>query len=121
MKQKDLERAWGSIAMLNRLKLPVKKAYAIYKLSKTITESCSWAAGEQAKRFEKYNGTINNEGVVTFLNESDCKACKKELDEISNMDVDIEITPVELSEDDLAGQTISPADIYNLEGFVTFV
>lgn len=45
--------------------------------------------------------------MVKFKNEDECVECKKELNELNDMDVDVEITPVELSEDDLAGQTIS--------------
>ena len=36
------------------------------------------------------------------------------------MEVDIAIDVVKLNEKDLGEQTLSPADIFNLEGFVDF-
>lgn len=121
MKQKDILRAYSSLIALNALKLPVKKAYAIYKLFKTVDTQYQFISNESKKSIDRHSGELNSDGMVKFKDEDECVECKKELNELNDMDVDVEIPPVELSEEDLAGQTISPADIYNLEGFVTFV
>ena len=49
MKQKDILRAYSSLIALNALKLPAKKAYAIYKLFKTVDTQYQFISSESKK------------------------------------------------------------------------
>lgn len=120
MTQFNVNKAYVVLAKISEFKLPVKKAYEIYKLAKTLEERYRFAVDEEKKYIEEFNGTINNDGTVSFENAEIYGAFQEKLSELNDMQVDIEITPVVLTEKDLGEQTISPSDIYNLEGFVTF-
>ena len=114
MIQEKINRAYESLMKLNNFKLPVKKAYAVYKLVQAADNAYQFALSEEL------HGTLNEDGNITFLTPSDCAAFKVKVDELCNMEVDIAIDVVKLDENDLGEQTLSPADIFNLEGFVDF-
>ena len=47
-------------------------------------------------------------------------AFKDKFEELVNSEVELDIDPVTLSENDIGDQMLTPGDIYNLEGFVIF-
>ena len=96
MIQEKINRAYESLMKLNNFKLPVKKAYAVYKLVQAADNAYQFALSEERKYLDEFHGTL------------------------CNMEVDIAIDVVKLDENDLGEQTLSPADIFNLEGFVDF-
>lgn len=120
MIQGKINKAYESLMRLNNFKLPVKKAYAVYKLVRAVDGTYQFALSEERKYLEEFHGTLKEDGSITFLTPGDCTAFQAKVEELCNMDVNIEIDVVKLSEKDLCGQTLSPADIFNLEGFVDF-
>lgn len=120
MKQESINRAYSSLLKLKDYKLPLKKAYAIYKLYTAISESYEFALGEEQKYMMEYKGKPNGDGTVTFATPTDCAAFRDKVEELNNMDVDVNVEAVAISERDLGEQAITPSDIANLEGFVTF-
>ena len=120
MIQEKINRAYESLMKLNNFKLPVKKEYAVYKLVQAADNAYQFALSEERKYLDEFHGTLNEDGNITFLTSSDCAAFKVKVDELCNMEVDIAIDVVKLDENDLGEQTLSPADIFNLEGFVDF-
>jgi hypothetical protein len=120
MKQERINRAYASLIKLNEFKLPVKKAYGIYNLLKAIEEAYRFALAEEQKYLAEYHGTLKEDGSIAFPSSTDCAAFQGKVEEVCNIDVDVEIDIVTLNENDLGSQTITPADIYNLEGFVSF-
>lgn len=120
MKQESINRAYSTLLTLKDYKLPLKKAYAIYRLYTSISDAYEFALNEEQKYLAEYNGKPNGDGTVVFSTPTDCAAFRDKVEELNNMDVDITIEPVTLTEKDLGEQTITPADIANLEGFVAF-
>lgn len=120
MKQENINRAFHSLSKLNEYRLPVKKAYGVYKLMKAIEPAHRFAFEQEQKYLAEYHGTVAESGTVAFESPADCAAFKDKLEELCNIDVDVELEPVTLSEKDLGEQQVTPADIFNLEGFVTF-
>lgn len=120
MKQEKINRAFPSLARLKDIRLPVKKAYAVYKLYMAAEGAYRFAAEEEKKCLDEYNGTIVENGEIRFESPEKCAAFMERLEEIHNMDVDFCVEPVVLTEQDLGDQTLTPGDFYNLEGFVTF-
>lgn len=120
MIQEKINKAYGSLMKLNNFKLPVKKAYAVYKMVQDVDKAYQFALSEERKYMDEFHGVPKEDGSITFPTPSDCTAFKVKLDELCNVEVDIPIEVVKLGERDLGEQTLSPADIFNLEGFVDF-
>lgn len=120
MKQANINKAYASLQKLKELRLPMKKAYGIYKLCTAIQEPYAFALGEEQKYLAEYGGKPNGDGTITFATPMDCAAFRDKLEELNNMDVDITVETVTLTEADFGEQMITPSDIANLEGFVTF-
>ena len=120
MIQGKINKAHESLMRLNNFKLPVKKAYAVYKLVQAVDDAYQFALSEERKYLEEFHGTLKEDGSITFMTPGDCTAFQAKVDELCNMDVDIAIEVVKLDEKDLGEQTLSPADIFNLEDFVDF-
>lgn len=120
MKQESINRAYSALLKLKDYKLPLKKAYAIYQLYQSISSAYDFALSEEQKYLMEYKGKPNGDGTVVFATPTECAAFRDKVEELNNMDVDISIEPVTITEKDLGEQMITPADIADLEGFVTF-
>ncbi len=120
MRQEKINRAYGALNKLNGYKLPMKKAYGIYKLMRAVEDSYQFALGEEQKYLAEYGGIIKEDGSIVFSTPTDCAMFKDKLEELSNIETDIEFEQVVLTEHDLGDQMLTPGDIYNLEGFVLF-
>ena len=94
MIQEKINRAYESLMKLNNFKLPVKKAYAVYKLVQAADSAYQFALSEERKYLDEFHGTLKEDGNITFLTPSDCTAFKTKLDELCNMEVDIAIEVV---------------------------
>lgn len=120
MKQERINKAYISLVKLRDYNLPVKKAYAIYKLLSIVEDAYNFAVTEERKYLDEYGGTIKGGTEIVFETPEKCVAFKTKIDELYETDVDIDITPVSLTEADMKEQTLTPADIENLDGFVIF-
>jgi hypothetical protein len=120
MTQFHVNKAYAALTRLADLKLPVKKAYELYKLSKAIEEHYNFAVSQERKYIDEFSGKINPDGTVSFENTEKFSAFQDKLSNLNEMNVELDITPISLTEKDLGDQTITPAEIYSLEGFVSF-
>ena len=120
MKQEQINKAYPSLKKLCSLNLPLKKAHAVYKMSKGIDDAFQFAADEERKYIDEFGGKIHADGSVHFESVEKCDAFKEKVEELYRMELDIKFDPVKLTEEDLGRQTIAPEDIANLEGFVLF-
>lgn len=120
MRQERINKAYSSLLKLKGYNLPVKKAYAIYKLASSVEEAYEFALNEERKYMADFNGTLNENGTITFPTPTECAAFRDKVEELCDIDADITVEPVTLTEADLGEQTITPLDIANLEGFVAF-
>ena len=120
MTQFQINKAYGALMQLSGMKLPVKKAYEIYSLVKAVDSQYQFAISEEQKIVEKYKGTVNSDGSISFESAESYGSFQEDILELHNLEADVEIKPVVLMESDMKDQTISPADIFSLEGFVSF-
>lgn len=120
MKQERINKAYISLVKLREYNLPVKKAYAIYKMLSVVEGAYEFAFGEEKKYLDEFGGTIKNGVEIVFETPEKCAMFKTKINELYEAEVDIEIEPVTLTEGDLKEQTLTPADIANLDGFVVF-
>lgn len=120
MKQKKINEAYPALVRLSHLTLPPSKAYGIYKMGASINKQYEFAAGEQRKYLDEYGGKPTEDGSIQFKTPKKCSQFKGKIEELNDLDVDVTIEPIELTEADIGTQKISPADIASLEGFISF-
>lgn len=106
---------------LTMLRLPPKKAYALYSISKTIGEKFEFVANEQRKLVEEYGVSVSPEGYFNFEENPEKGAeFMAKLQELNDMEIDLDINPVILTENDTQGFTLTMAQVAALEGVVSF-
>ena len=120
MKQYQINKAYNAMTRLMTVQFPVRIAYSIYMLMKQIEPCYEFDLKRERELVEKYHGSISMDGMITFPSPDDAGLFKDEIDELTNMDVDVRISPISIPYDSLEDQTITPMEIASLEGFVSF-
>lgn len=123
MKQIKINQAYSAFLKLLELKFPIKTSREIYKQSNILKEHYEFFTREQDKIILSYHGKVSANGLVNFDGENAeerSRKCFEELNQLNESDVEIEIKPILITETDYGDQTISPADIGNLDGFIVF-
>ena len=120
MTQFKLSKAYPSLVRLAEYRLPVKKALAIYKITKKAEEHFRFAAQEERKYIEEFDGKINTDGTISFDSPEQYGKFSEKLADLNDLQIEWTDEPVVLTEADLGEQQISPSDIFNLEEFVSF-
>jgi hypothetical protein len=121
MTQKQMLEAIPTIQKLVGTKLPIKSSYAIFKLAKEIENQKDFLVAEEKKLIEKYEGTIDEQGRITFKDQNNFKPFTEEYAELNDMEVDIKTTlPIVINMDYITDLNIAPADLLTLEGIVDF-
>lgn len=121
MNQKKVTGAYVALARLNAVQLHIKDAYNVYKLKKQLEDTYLFMVAEQQKIVEKYKGTILGDGNIQFESNEIAMKAQKELQELNEADIDIDVQEVSVRLDEVKGGTMSPNDMEALEGFISFV
>lgn len=121
MKQYQINRAYGALRKLMSMELPIRESYKVTMLAKQLEFNYNFELDREKKMLLKYHGKRDSNGEIIFQSEEDAAGFKKESIELSMMDVDITIEPIELSFDSFGEQYLTPNDILCLDGFVKFV
>lgn len=120
MTQYKVNKAYGALSRLTEFKMPVKKARALYTITKKAEEHFNFAVQEEKKYIAECNGKINDNGSVSFETPELFKEFQEKLMELNESEVDLDIQPLILTDADIGEQSISASDMYALEGFVSF-
>ena len=130
MKYINIIKAQAPMQQITKLKLPIKenkKSRLIYKMALDIKEIVDYLQQEQFKIIEKYKGMFQQDGSVSFGNDKDgvdrANACMAEIQALENMDVEWNYDKITLSTESLGEAddfTLSPEEIFYLEGFIEF-
>ena len=120
MKQSEINKSYNALVRLSQVRLPIKTAFSVYQLVKKIEEPYKFALEEEKKLINKYNAEVKENGIISFSSAEDKDSFQNELQELNQLDHDIEIEPIVIKIEDLGEQTITPSDIFALEGFVKF-
>ena len=110
----------ASIAKLGELKLPIKTAWAIHKISSELADKLRFLGEEERKVIEKYNGTILPNGNIQFANEEDSQNAFAELNTLHLEELECEFEPIEIAFDDIEDCKIEPNILTGLNKVVTF-
>lgn len=120
MTQYKVNKAYPALKRLAEFRFPVKKAREIYGVTKRAEEFFQFAVQEENKYITDFHGSFNPDGTITFENQEDFGRFQEKLADLNNSEVEWDCETIVLTEDDIGDQTITPSDIFYLEGFVTF-
>lgn len=120
MKQAQITNAYNALRRVAEMTLPVKEAYCIYRLIKTLEEPYRFEVEKEKELFTRCGGFADTSGQARFPSKEKEQQFISGLQELSEFEPEVEIEPVVLFLDKLDGQGISPLDIASLEGFVRF-
>ena len=109
----------NSLKSLYTLKLPMKKAYALYQLLSEIEKQTAFFIEKEKELVEKYSGKVDENGQIIFEEEQKAKDFNKEHQELMSIEVDLSVDKIVLSEAEVGEATFSPQDIANLIAFIT--
>lgn len=117
MKSIQLLNAFQTLGALTKMKLPVKKAYAIYNLAKKAEAHKEFFIAQEQQLIEEFKATILENGQIKFENSEDLKAFTEKHNELKNLEVE-NCNPITLSIEDFGDANLSAADMASLEGVI---
>lgn len=120
MKQMQINRAYAALSRLLNIPLPASEAYGVYMLAKKLEPNYTFELEQQRKLVQKYDGAINSDGSIVFANRKNGIDFQQEIDDLSNIEVILDVDPIIVECSHLDGHKITPIDMYNLDGFVVF-
>lgn len=135
MKQIQIIRAYNTISEVKDLSLPITISYKLSMLVKQLQPYIDASVECERKLVEKYNGSVDETGKVTFLNAQDkdnpaqeeildaaqrASGFAREQQELQDQDIDAEIKPIRMKLTDAAETKWTVTQMLNLDGFVTF-
>ncbi len=121
MTQYKVNKAYPALKRLGDLRLPIQKARLLYAVTKKAEDLFQFAVQEENKYISEYHGTLNQDGTVTFDSQENFGKFQDKLAELNDSEIEWDLSSVEITEDDIGQQGITAADIFNLEGFVSFI
>lgn len=126
MNYSDIINVHLGLAELQKLKLPVRKGWAVYQLSKKIEDCYVFYCAEERKIATQYamcaggNPVITADGQISF---SSPERKKDYLIEINALQTSFagEFETIDITDRDIGGQTISPETIGRLSMVINFI
>jgi hypothetical protein len=120
MKVNQMLNALPVLQKIMELKLPIKKAYKIYNLAKSIEDKRQFFIQEEKKLIDKFNAEILENGNIKFNSVEDQITFSQEHADLMNYEIE-ELETLELNFDDLGDAEFTPRDLMTLEGVINFV
>ena len=120
MKSQQLISALPVLNKLMELKLPIKKAYALYSLAKQVNEYREFFINEEKKRVTIFNIQVAENGDLHFNSQEDQLKFIQEHNELMSYEME-DIKCVDLLFTDLGDLEITPIELGLLDGIINFV
>lgn len=130
MQYNKILKAYVPMQHMMKIKLPIrenKKSRQIYKMALEMEGIVEYIKQEEMKIIQKYHGEIRPSSTIFFGEDEDgirrANLCAQEINEFEAADAEWDYKIITLSEESLAddgGFTLSPEEIFYLEGFVEF-
>ena len=117
MKQFKIIKAYKALTKLGQQDLPIKLAFDLFKIKQALQPQWDFQVDEENKL--AVNAKVNADGSVTFDSPEAAEAFRQKLKELSDIDVDLKITPARIPLS-IPGLTLSMDDIDALDCFVQF-
>ena len=100
--------------------LPPKKAWQLYQLSKLLNEQNEFFITQQRKILERYNAEVQPNGYVKFESPEIALQAQNELNELSMLEIELNLNTVHLTDDETKDLRISIATAAALDGLIAF-
>ena len=117
MKQERIVQAYRVIMKLAGEQLPLPVSFGLYKLRKQLEPHFDFQVEQEQKYIETIGAQISPDGVIQFTNNQQRAQYVQRFHELSNMDVDIAVTPVTIDSGTVS-ISLSMNEIESLDGFV---
>lgn len=117
-----VQQMFNSLPILQRvinLKLPLKKAYKVYSLTKAINEQREFFIKEEQKLIAECGAQVLESGDIKFETPEMRQEFAVKHNDLMNYEVNLE--SIELSFDDLGEEEFTVKDLVALEGVINFV
>lgn len=120
MKQIKLCRAYEALdGFAKNIHLPATKAFAIYTVIKKVRPIYEARVDVERDIINRFDIKVDN-GQFTFKTPAFAEAYMKEIDELNNVDVEVNVSPIVIALDDIGEQRITPAQMEALDGIICF-
>lgn len=120
MKQYRINRAFDALNKLMKMEMRVQDAHKVFMLKKALEPHYGFELEREKDLVSKYGGTLLPDGRISFSDEQLAEEFRKELEELTQAELDVEIPSVAVRADSFEEQTLSPSVIEALDGFVDF-
>ena len=117
MKQFKVIKAYKALTKLGQQDLPIKLAFDLFKIKQALQPQWDFQVDEENKLTT--SAKFNPDGTVSFDSPEAADAFRQKLKDLSDIDVDLKITPVRIPLS-IPGLTLSMDDIDALDCFVQF-
>lgn len=117
MKQFRIIKAYKALTKLGQQDLPIRLAFDLFKIKRALQPQWDFQVDEENRMTAGAN--VNADGSVVFESPAEAEAFRQRLKEISAMDVDLKVKPVQVPLS-IPGLKLSMEDIEALDGFVQF-
>ena len=117
MKQFKVIKAYKALTKLGQQDLPIKLAFDLFKIKQALQPQWDFQLDEENKLAA--NAKVNADGSVTFDSPEAAEAFRQKLKELSDIDVDLKVKPVQIPIS-IHGLTLSMDDVDALDCFVQF-
>ena len=118
MKQSKIIRAYEiSDKLAEQTDLTNEGKWVLFMLRKDLSSSYEFNQQRYVEILNKYKGTVNGD-KITFDSPETAQKFKKELDELSEMDTELDIKTQELSLSDIPSITVH--EVEALQDFINF-
>lgn len=118
MTHKQAVEAYKTIEKLSTQPLPVKAAYALHKLRRTLTPEWDFQMQRERQLLDKLKPSLVEGTKVTFSSAEDATEWRDSMDELNVMEFEYNEEPITVSVGKDARLTLD--DIDALDGFVIF-
>ena len=112
---KSYTEAYSALIQMGK-KVTGQTAFKLFVLKKKLDEVVQFLLEEEKKLIEKYNGIVNENGLIRFEDEKNSESFFKEKAELYGGDYEVE--PVEIEIDLVPDVTME--EMIALDGFVVF-
>lgn len=117
MKQFRIIKAYKALTKLGQQDLPIRLAFDLFKIKQALQPQWDFQLDEENKLTA--SAKVNADGSVTFETQEAAAAFRQRLKELSDIDVDLKVKPVQIPIS-IPGLTLSMDDIDALDCFVQF-
>lgn len=120
MTNKQITGAYIALSRMGNMQFPLPVTYRLFLLRQKLKTQFDFCAEQEQAIISRHNGVPTNDGDYQFADKETTMATYTEMQELHDMDVDVELDPVEVDINQAMAGNMSMNDIQALDGIVIF-